>query len=95
MYQKGTLVKIDDDYFLEREKVDYKSSDPDEYHTVIAGENLTKIAWEKYKDYTDDPSKYYWFIADVNDEISNPLDLSHLIGKDILIPNFYRFKLSQ
>ena len=87
LYSAGFVVQLNEDEgLLLRDKLEIKGGVDDEYYTVTKDDMLDLIAWKKYKDEVDDPSKYWWIIADANN-IINPLDLSEFFGKEILIPN--------
>ncbi len=62
-----------------------------DYHTVVEGDELSKIAYKYYINKVKDPSKYWGIIADVNN-IINPLDISELVGVDIFIPSILEVK---
>ena len=88
------IVFNDGEGILRRTPIDYTPKEKDNYHTIQAEDNLYKIAWMWYKDEEDIPSRWWWAIAEANSEIIfNPLDLSDLIGTEILIPNLTNFKL--
>lgn len=94
LYQNGQVIEYDNgDKELEREIILFPGEEEDQYHPVKAGDELTKLAYHYYKDFTQDPGKYWWVIADAND-IENPLDLSEYIGSEIVIPAFQKFKLN-
>lgn len=93
MYADGrTIIYADGTAVLVRNIAEYVSRDPDEYYGVKIGDVITRIAYRYFKDKVDNPSHYWWIIADVN-KIKNPLDLSSLVGMKILIPNILNFKL--
>lgn len=95
LYQNGRIIQFDNgEQELEREILDFPGDITDSYYTIVQGDELTKIAYNKYKDYTDDPGKYWWIIADANN-IENPLDISDLIGTDIVIPSFEKFSVRE
>ncbi len=95
LYVNGRVIDYSDvEAELERIPVDYKPTEKDAYHTVVQGDSLDRIAYDRYKGIVPDPSKYWWVIADANLEvIDNPLDISDLIGTDLVIPDILRFKL--
>lgn len=95
LYQNGVVIQYDNgESELEREIISFPGSEGDKYHTVVQGDELTKLAYRFYNDYTLDPGKFWWLIADAN-EIENSLDISEYIGTDIVIPSFPTFKLNQ
>lgn len=63
---------------LEREVLDIPASYEEGSYTVKDEDDLTLIAYEKYRD-----SKYWWVIADAN-QIINPFDLT--TGSILRIP---------
>jgi hypothetical protein len=93
LYQNARWVVYDNgEEELERDLVVYTPVEEDEYYTVVAGDRLDIITWQKYKNVHPDPAKLWWIIADANN-IENPLDISEFVGKDLLIPNYYKFRL--
>lgn len=95
LYQNGRITKYaNGELELERDIILFPGDENDSYYTVVEGDEITVIAYNKYKDFTDDAGKYWWLIADCNN-IENPLDLSEYIGQDITIPSFAAFKLRQ
>lgn len=95
LYSNGKVIELPNgDKLLQRDKIEYLSQQPDEYHTVVAGDTLTMLAWKYYSKFTSDAPKYWKYIADVNN-ITLPLNISYLIGKNIVIPNFSLIKLTE
>lgn len=97
LYFNGKIIQFENgQYELQREKITYDSSEPDLYHKVIQGDTLTFIAWKYYKKHTtpERAMRYWKYIADVND-ILNPIDITDLVGTEIVIPNFNLCKLSE
>lgn len=95
LYYNGTLIQLSDgDELLLREKINYSSKEPDLYHTVIDGDTLTYLAYFYYNKQTTNSSKYWKYIADVNN-IHNPMELESYIGKEIIIPDFNLMKLAE
>lgn len=89
-YADGSLITLPNkNIILNRKPISYIPNINDERHTVIQGETLTGIAYRKYRTKTEHPAKYWWIIADANG-ILNPLDLTDLIGYEIVIPDFYK-----
>ena len=88
LYSLGFVIedKEQDTLLLQRNKAKLKLEDINTYHTVNYEDRIDLIAYKYYKDIVKDSSKFWWLIADVND-ISNPLDLSSLVGKKIIIPD--------
>lgn len=93
MYKaSGRLIKmLDARLILERELVAYEFSDQDQVYTVKEGDVIDSLSNAFYPNKGDDPCKLWWYIADVN-KIVNPLDLSSLTGKSIIIPSYSNFQ---
>ncbi|HOZ81927.1 MAG TPA: LysM domain-containing protein [Bacteroidia bacterium] len=95
LYSNGRIIVLPSgNKLLKRDKIKYSPQEPDIYHTVVAGDTLTFLAWKFYSRFTSDAPKYWKYIADVNN-IKNPLDIRQYIGKNIVIPNFALIKLSE
>lgn len=77
---------------LVRIPLDYKPTDGDAYYPVKIGDTLTRIAYDYYKYYVAHAQRYWHVIADAN-KIRNPLDISSLVGKEIVIPDITRIKV--
>lgn len=93
LYANGRiLVFSDGTQKLRRDRVEYVATEPDDYYTVKIDDSITKIAYDFYKDKVELPSHFWWIIADAN-KIRNPLDLSALVGEEIVIPNILNFQL--
>ncbi len=93
LYANGRiLVFADGSQKLRRDRITYVPAEPDDYHTVKIDDSLTKIAYDFYKDKVELPSHFWWIIADAN-KIRNPLDLSAMVGIEIVIPNILNFQL--
>jgi hypothetical protein len=95
-YANGrVIVFADGSTKLVRDIVQYTPTEPDDYHTVKINDRITAIANFFYQGKVLLPSHHWWIIADANRKlIRNPLDLSHLKGKQLVIPNILNFKLS-
>jgi hypothetical protein len=95
LYANGRIIVFSDGSTkLIREPIEYEVSEPDDYIVIKHGDRLTELANRFYKDKVLLPSHHYWIIADANRTIiRNPLDISHLVGKQIVIPNILNFKL--
>jgi len=97
LYFNGELITFENgEQVLRRELITYESTQPDIYHTIIEGETLSHISWNFYKGLTDPlRAGLYWkYLADVNN-ILNPLDLTELVGTQIVIPNFNLARLNE
>lgn len=94
LYRNGVLIEFEgtDEVLLSRDLLDIEGTLQDSYHTVLESDRLDLIAYKYYKNKVSDSSKYWWVIADAN-AIYNPLDLSELVGEEILIPNILNTKL--
>jgi len=93
LYATGELLTFPNgDQLLERKDLDYTAQVSDDYHRVMDTDTLDYIAWLFYQEKVDDPSKYWWIIAEVND-IENPFDISEFVGKDLLVPDIFNIKL--
>lgn len=93
LYVNGRIIDLGSgESELVRDVIAYQANQDDEYYTVKQDDEITRIAYEKYKDFVPDASKYWWAIADANN-IENPMDLSDLVSQEILIPNIFSIKL--
>ena len=96
LFVNGFVEVFDNgDQYLERNHIDYQTKEPDIYHTVIEGDTLTYIAWRYYKSVTEQPSRYWKYIADVNEDIENPMDLTEFIGLTVTVPNFQLIRINE
>lgn len=88
-YNANMIVMEDDgSEELERKTLPYVFSNQDKTYTIKEGDTIDKIAFEQYSGKVLNPEKYWFYIADVNATvIENPLDLSELVGKMIIIPD--------
>ena len=92
LYRNGTIIVFDDGTEdLERTEFATSGQEQDVYHLVQVDDRLDRLAYRYYSAQVEDASKYYWLIADANN-IENPLDLSELVGTEILIPNVLNAK---
>ena len=95
LYFNGRLLAFEDgEQLLERELISYESRQPDVYHSVQQGDTITYIAWKYYRSFTPNATHYWKYIADANN-IENPLDISSLVGSEILIPNYNLARLAE
>lgn len=93
-YANGKINVFDDgSQELERDMLDIKPAVGDKWHVVSSGDNCDKLADKYYSSIRPDAAAYWWVIADANEDIDNPLDLSDIIGQRILIPNLNRIGL--
>lgn len=94
LYINGFVEEFaDGSRYLEREDIIYNGNDTDKIHTVKENDTLTKLAFRYYVNSLNNSPKYWWIIADAND-ITNPMDISDLIGYDIVIPDPVLFLLN-
>lgn len=96
VYANGSEITFaDGTKILERDFIDYEPTEEDKYYTVKIGDELDEIAYNHYSEYIDvaQASKLWWVIALSNTQITNPLDLTDLIGVEIVIPEITRFLL--
>lgn len=96
LYFKGQIIDFGDGTgLLERKELTYIQSPGDKFHTVIAGETITHIAYKEYKDVAGERAPFYWKYIVAANEIMNPLDISEFVGKMLIIPDFNLMKLSE
>lgn len=94
LYRNGSIVEFDNrEMLLIRERIAITDDLIKRYHVVKDSDELTVLAHKEYSAIVSDASKYWWAIADANIEIVNPLDLSHLVGKRIAIPDISKVLL--
>ena len=94
LYGNGTVYGYaDGEQELVRERLIITPDERDKYYTVLQDDRLDLITYNQYSKYVEDASKYWWVIADANEAIENPLDLSALVGQEILIPYFFRAEI--
>jgi hypothetical protein len=94
VFRNGRIVEISStEKLLVREKFETVGTVEDRWHLVKTTDRLDVLAWKYYGSRYDDASKFWWVIADANN-IMNPLDLSELVGKEILVPEITRVLLN-
>jgi len=95
LYASGFVIEFSNgELLLEREQFVTEGSLEDDYHVVVQGDRLDRIAFDFYNEFVEDSSKYWFLIADANGiDTENPLDISGLVGSEILIPNVLNSKL--
>jgi nucleoid-associated protein YgaU len=86
-YVTGYIIDYyEGDRSLERFKITYKPSAGDKLHIVTDSDTLWNLAYDNYGN-----SKYWWIIADVNDNIiEDPFILE--LNSQIIIPDFNSIK---
>lgn len=81
------IIQINtEEQIIVRKKIDWKPQPTDQKHTVSMDETIDQIAYRYYKNKRANAEAYWWVIADANN-IFNPLDLSDLIGSQLVIPD--------
>ena len=95
VYANGTILEFTDgEQLLNREPIEVDVNAVDNsYHVVTQYDRIDILAYNYYKDSVEDSSKYWWIIADANN-ITNPLDLSDLVGTRIVIPDIIKVLLT-
>lgn len=92
-YTTGYVLNLNDGRRqLERERLAWKGGREDQYHTVVDGDRLDLIAWTYWRAHVPNAHRYWWVLADAND-VENPLDISGLVGLEIVVPNIYKVLL--
>jgi len=93
LYSNGRIeVFQNGEQELVRDKITWEGSERDKYHTVKNSDTIDTIAWKYYNFLVERSERFWWIIADAND-VENPLDLSDLVGSEIVIPDIYNFLL--
>lgn len=88
LYRNGEISEFKNgEHLLTRAKLVITQDMIEEYHTLIASDDLSLLAYKKYGKIVPDASKFWWVIADANEAIVNPLDLSDVVGQLIAIPD--------
>jgi len=94
LYAGGTVEEYaNGEQALMRELITFELDSVDNiYHILTDLERLDTLAYRYYKNKVQDPSKFWWVIADAN-EILNPLDLTEVIGSRLVIPDIRKILL--
>jgi hypothetical protein len=93
VFSLGRIINFEDKtQILERDKLIISPKTGDNWHTVKTDDRVEQLAWFYYRHFVEGPM-YYWFVICDANNITNPLDLSEFIGKEILIPDIMRIKL--
>lgn len=93
MYRSGKVLTFSDkESLLVRTPIEVVGTEEDRYYTVKKDDEISLIAHRHYSPRVGSGSRYWWVIADANN-IHNPLDLSDMVGKSILVPNIMRVLL--
>jgi hypothetical protein len=86
LYSGGYIYTFPDSTsVMVRNVFEYTAKDNDNIYTIREGDTLWQLAWWSYKRFRRDASKLWWILADVNN-IENPLDISSLVGTQIVVP---------
>lgn len=94
LYVTGKLLRLSaTEVVLSRRKISLNYNIKDSYYLVKETDRLDTISYKYYSSFHPDAGKLWWVIADVNN-INNPLDISELVGKTIVVPDFSRVKLA-
>lgn len=93
LYMTGYLLPQDDNAedLLYRISLSIKPEWEDRWHIVQNEDELDDLAQYYYGPVANNAHALWWLIAEANG-ISNPLDISYLIGINILIPEYFRIK---
>jgi hypothetical protein len=89
LYANGTLVATDGTVSLERRTLRITPQEGDAWHIVQDADMLDALAERYYGGIALDASKYWWILADANG-IANPLDIDHIVGSMLLVPDLFR-----
>jgi nucleoid-associated protein YgaU len=73
---------------LKPKELIFTVTNTDAIYTIVEGDTLSGIAYKVYVGKIDNPEKYWWVIAKVN-QIHNPFDL--VTGTNLYIPNPVKF----
>ena len=85
--RNGRVINMQDGtQLLVRTPLVWVAGDEDSYYKIKSGDTLDLITYKYYGGVVDDPEHLWWLLADANN-IFNPMDISYLIGAEILIPN--------
>ena len=95
LYSDAQVIRIQGDTpQLSRIELDWQGNIDDRVYTVRIGDTLMSIADAEYRAIKgNDAKQYFWLIADANKQISNPLELSDFVGKEIVIPNISFYEI--
>lgn len=95
LYQNGNLISYSDGtQAVFRRILNIPTTIEDKYHALSTEESLDFLAWFYYQDEIEDPSKYWWAIADAN-AIIDPFDLSKHVGQELRIPSITQVLLAK
>lgn len=93
LYRNGKIILFPNlNRELVRQLINWPGAENDKYYSVRNTDSIDQIAYFQYKNVVDKPEWYWWVIADANN-IVNPLDISDLVGSQIVIPDLQLFLL--
>lgn len=94
LYSNGrVIVFANQESLLIRDRLVITKSLIRAYHVLKSNEDLSQLAYRFYSNLVQDPSKYWWVIADANEAIVNPLDLTSIVGSELAIPDIQKILL--
>ena len=87
VYNNGTIISYSDtEHILQRQPITIAQNNRSKKHILQQGETLDLLAWQYYNSESKNASSLWWIIAEANNIIDS-LDIAHLIGKTIIIPD--------
>lgn len=93
LYARGTVDEYPDGTLeLNRPDINYEPQPSDRLYRVMPTDTLPRIAHEQYQGQVRDPHEYWHVLSQANG-IENPLDLSELVGEDMIVPDVIEWKL--
>lgn len=91
LYGNGYIERYDNTDILERSTLRIVPQEMDKWHIVGDMDMLDALAFRYYGNIDRDASSLWWILADANG-IDNPLDISHLAGSFLLVPDYFRIQ---
>ncbi len=86
-YQQNRIYELENGEELQiRQALLWAEQEGDRTYTLSKGDELDLIVYQYYKGKVENPERYWWLIAEVN-QIENPLDISALVGTTLTIPD--------
>lgn len=85
----GKVYQLEDGDLFLFDVSEYVGRENDKWHRVTDSDELPLLAYRYYSDLVKDAQDYWFAIARANPDIFNPLDLSEVRGKLILIPYLF------
>ena len=87
VYSNATIISYTNtEHILQRQPISIAQNNRSRQHVVKQGETLDLIAWQYYQAESQNASALWWVIAEAN-EIVDSLNIAHLTGETIIIPN--------